>query len=130
MNLLIELEHSERNKSFVESLKNKTKLLGISLIDINKCAYWDNVFKHSKFPKCASIIKKGFENLQVRETKTGYIIELDNNIKIDKFKLVDLCKNINYGSLGVMPYNIFSYVFKTIKNNIPKYKNSYFWFGI
>lgn len=69
-----------------------------------------------------NIIILGINALEYKEHQNHFIIQINPNIRLPKItaKLYDACCDINYGSLNVPPYPIFSDAFNWAQQN--KYK--------
>jgi len=87
--------------------------------------------KLRKFISCREIIIIGAYNLVYKKYEAYYEITIDENQKIFGLdaKLNDACRLINYGTMSVQGYPIFSDAFNNVEDNIAdlyqKYKRGF-----
>ena len=67
--------------------------------------------------KTFNIIKSGIENIIYTEYTDKFKIGIDNNTFVPNLnaKLNDICKQVNYGTLTIRGYPIFTDVFEYMK---------------
>ena len=75
----------------------------------------------------SEIIIAAAYNLIIRKSQNSYIIELDPNrfIPNTSAKFISIINTINYGSLTLAPYPIFTETFNHFSNNIEEYLDIY-----
>lgn len=111
-----------------EEIRNK--LNPLKLVKLNKYIKENEVFKsvYRKHITCEEIIIIGSRNLICKETSTKIIIEINNNILIpglDRVKINSACKLINYGTIDIKGYPIFTNIFNEFTNNIDLFVDRY-----
>lgn len=133
--MTIVVENKHINKGFIPFLKNK--LLGYlsTILDIKKLQKYDELFKSEEFLKesdntivnAKKVILMGMTNLIHKryETTTHIFINPNINYPGTNLKLVDLCKIINYGTLSIDAYPLFTQTFSYVQSNIGRYIDRY-----
>lgn len=133
--MTIVVKNKHINRGFVSFIKKK--LLGYltTIIDTKKLQSYDEYFKSEEFLKLSNqtiinsqkVILLGMTNLIHKryETTTHVFINPNINYPETSLKLVDLCKIINYGTLSIDAYPIFTNTFNHIQRNIGKYIDFY-----
>jgi len=98
--------------------------------NINK--YFTEVFPHPQLNgdayNATDILVEAFNNLRYMNEKDGkFVIYIDEemNYKNYPIKLITLCKEINFGGMGVRGYPIITDVFQQIQLDMRRYKNMY-----
>ena len=83
----------------------------------------DSYFKEFYNTTSKDIIIQGALNLIIKNCRNFYIIQVkDDQISYGSTaKLYDLCNEVNYGSLSLPPYPIFSKAFKWAKQNLKNF---------
>lgn len=128
--MILIVENKDINRSFIPYLKKR--LLGyITLIlELRKLTKYDEYFASEDFGNVTQIpinprkvIMLGMTNLQHKRYKTTTHIFINPNLYYPgtPYKVVELCKLINYGSLSVEGYPIFSDTFEHFQKSIHKY---------
>ena len=102
----------------------------IKLVNLNQYIEENNIFKsvYRKRISCEEIIIIGSRNLICRETATKLIIEINNNALIpglDRVKINSACKLINYGTVDIKGYPIFTTIFNEFTDNINLFVKEY-----
>jgi hypothetical protein len=124
------VENKNITKSFIPYLKKR--LLGhvALLLDTNKLKKYDEYFKSEGFDNnyqvtinSKRVILLGLSNLQHKryDTTTHIFINPNTQYPGTTYKIVDLCKMINFGTLSIEGYSIFSNTFEHFQKNINKY---------
>lgn len=132
MNLIINKnlkwqQDSQNFKYFIDTqLIYELQAYILETLNINHMYRWDKYLKNYKWhvdeyaPEVQDILIQGALNIKCKDHKDQYIISIDPDqiVPGTTAKLDDLCTIINYGTLEVPPYPIFSDAFKYIKNII------------
>ncbi len=131
--MILIVENKDVTQHFIRFIK-KRMLRHISLIlDTKKLIAFDEFFSSDEFRIISNninisskrIIILGMTNLIHKRYETNTHIFINPNIYYPgtNIKLVELCKFINYGSLSIESYPIFTETFDHFSKNIKKYKN-------
>ena len=74
------------------------------------------------------VLQIAIKNMHCRKILQGWEIYIDNAVVYPKtaYRIVTLCKLINYGTLSVKGSNIFTNVFKRVSANLTKYFDMYY----
>lgn len=105
------------------------------LLDIKKLTSFDNYFKSEEFLSdygtndisARKVILLALNNIRSKITSDAVLIYIDDNIYYPNtdIKLITLCKVINYGTLSIPAYPIFTNVFNHFKKDIKKYRQKF-----
>ena len=127
------VENKDINTHFIKFLKRR--IMGyISLImNFKRLKPFDEYFNSNEFKSISNnvvisskrIITMGMTNLVHKRYETNTHIFINPNITYPgtTIKIVDLCKLINYGTLSLEGYPIFTKTFDHFSKNIKKYRN-------
>lgn len=133
--MTIVVENKHINQGFIPFIKKK--LLGyMSLIlDTKKLQKYDEMFQAKEFLRLSNKISISSRKVVIiamtnllhkrYETNTQIFINPNINYPGTTIKIVDLCKIINYGTLSIDGYPIFTETFNHIQQNIGKYIDRY-----
>ena len=123
------------NKGFITFIKKKLFGYLTTILDIKKLHKYDEYFKSEDFLKISNniiisskkVIVLSMNNLIHKryETTTHIFINPNINYPGTNMKLVDLCKVINYGTMSIDAYPIYTETFDYINKNIGKYIDRY-----
>ena len=134
MNLTINIsEKTEKTDLFIDGiLIPYIEDTFINLIDRRKLIKYKTYFKYNDLgwitynnktiiPSPYEILIAGIKNLIVYRQPDKYVITINPNKILPKTsaKLNDICKLINYGTLSVSRYPIFTEVFEIISKQVP-----------
>ena len=129
--MTIVVENKYINQGFIDFLKKKPLGYMSTIIDTKKLYKYDELFQSEEFLELSDntvissrkVIVLGMTNLIHKryETTTHIFINPNINYPGTNLRLVDLCKIINYGTLSIDAYPIFTETFDYIQRNIGKY---------
>ena len=122
---------------FCEWLVSRISTKLIANLDRKKLSTWDKYINDSdEFKKlynktysAEKIIYFAASKLVFNNIDGKITIELDPNVIIpgfDRLKLITFCKSLNYGSLKIKGYPIFTDTFNYFKENITQYVRNYY----
>lgn len=83
------------------------------------------IFKDIEIKK---VILIALKNIHYRKILSGWEIYIDNAVVYPNtnYRIVTLCKIINYGTLSVKGSNLFTDIFKRVTTNLTKYFEMYY----
>lgn len=129
MTLVVDNKNITTN--FVLFLKKKMLSHMASILDTKRLQPYNEYFSSDEFLKLTNntvidsrrVILLSMSNLVHKrfETTTQIFINPNMTYPGTNFKLIDLCKIINYGTLSIDAYPIFTITFNHFHNNIGKY---------
>lgn len=105
-------------------------------VDLNKLQVWDEFFESSadynsigdnKISTLA-ILQSGLKNLICQDLPDKLIIRINPNqfvIGLDRVKVDQVCRLINFGNTSIKGYPIFTELFNEIVENINEYVDEY-----
>lgn len=123
--MYIYIEPKYNKVRFIKFLIKKLVGLLCEKVNLKKLKDFDNYLKEKKIKKVKG--KKVFF------LAINHIVYKNSKIQINEsilypgtdYKLIDLCKLLNYGNLEFEGYPIFSTVFDFISDNIKKYESMF-----
>lgn len=112
----------------------------IAYIDENKLKSWDSYlneqtsFKSIYLKKISAkdILLSGINNLIFNKSSSKISILIDPNQYLpgmDRIKIYDMCKMINYGTLSQKGYPLFTNIFKQVESTFGEYVDEYLKIG-
>ena len=103
---------------------NVKKLLPFEIF-INENPKYKSLFK--KYISAYDICLTAFYNLKLIDYKPIYLLKIDEVIKLPNtnIKLIELCKLIDNGNIGLKAYPIFTKVFKYVQEHVEEYYAEY-----
>jgi hypothetical protein len=125
------VENKDIVPSFISYLKTRLLRHICLILDLSKLKAFDEYFQSSEFLEISNdviisskrLILLAMSNLQHKRYESTTHIFINPNVTYPGtgLKLVDLCKIINYGTLSVEGYPIFTETFNHFSRNIRKY---------
>jgi hypothetical protein len=125
------VENKDVTQNFILYLKKKMLSYIAYILDIKKLQAYDEYFSSDDFKKTSNntlvsskkVIVLGMSNLIHKRYETTTHIFINPNLTYPgtNLKVVDLCKIINYGTLSIDAYPIFTMTFDHFNNNIGEY---------
>ena len=124
------IDNKNITKSFIPYLKKRILGHVLILLDLKKIIKYDEYFNSFNFKSdnptiinTKKIIMLGMSNLIHERYETTTHISINPNITYPgtKFKIIDLCKVINFGTLSIDAYPIFTETFNHFSKNLKKY---------
>lgn len=129
------LENKNITQNFVVFLKNRMLSYMSTILDTRKLTSFDEYFMSDEFKlltngvKVSSrrVILLGMTTLVHKRFDTTTQIFMNPNITYPgtSLKIYDLCKLINYGTISIDGYPIFTDTFNYFSKNIEKYVDRY-----
>jgi hypothetical protein len=125
------VENKNITQSFIPYLKKRMLGYLTIILNIKKLNVFDEYFESDMFGNETNIkidskrvVLMGMTNLSHKRYETYTQIFINPNIVYPgtQFRVVDLCKVINYGTLSIEGYPIFTETFDYFSQNIDKYK--------
>jgi hypothetical protein len=125
------VENKDIVPSFISYLKTRLLRHICLILDLSKLKPFDEYFQSLEFLEASNgviisskrLILLAMSNLQHKRYESTTHIFINPNITYPGtgLKLVDLCKVINYGTLSIEGYPIFTETFNHFSRNIRKY---------
>lgn len=124
------IDNKNITKSFIPYLKKRILGYIVSILNFNKLIKYDEYFNSTDFKSDSKItistkkiILISMSNLIHERYETTTHISINPNINYPgtNFKIIDLCKVINFGTLSIDAYPIFTETFSHFSKNIKKY---------
>lgn len=136
MELIIKDSSKLLQGHFSTWLLDRIKESLIQNIDERKARNWDeylnseNKFKsiYLKKLKAVDMLLIGINNIVLTTTQDKLVYHIDNNQYVpglDRVKVLDMCKLINYGTLSHPAYPLFTTTFEEIKTHLEEYIDEY-----
>ena len=131
MTLIVENKYI--NLYFIKYLKKRMLRHLATLLNIKKLERYDEYFNSKEFNhddnthiSSRKVLLLGMTNLSHKRYENSTHIFIDPNINYPEtnFKVVDLCKVINFGTMSIDGYPIITETFEHFSKNIKKYKDS------
>ena len=124
-------------KTFIRWFQRRVKQELIRQLQPQKANFWNDYLNEQYddfkiYPlKLSSdkLLRLGIDNIIFSYFQNQITFRIDNNILVpglDRIKLVDICKLINYGNLSHEGYPLFSSVFTEMQSNFEQYVREYF----
>jgi len=133
--MILVVDNKYINKGFILFLKRRILFRLVQSINIKKLSmydeYFNDAFKDEEIDDVIISTKKVIllagKNLcsDRFDTETHIYINPNINYPNTNIKLIDLCKIINYGTLSIEPYPIFSDCFNHFHKGIKRYINMF-----
>lgn len=123
MNLILNVKLNNYN-NFFKFLKDIIKSAILKNLDVKKLIVFDEYFKNNLNIKVTPIARQviiiGIENLIYSKTSEGINIYINPSTIVynTQYHVAELCRLINYGTLDLKGYPIFTNTFNKIKDNI------------
>lgn len=125
------VDNKDVTQNFILYLKKKMLSHIAYILDIKKLQAYDEYFSSDEFKQISNntivsskkVIVLSMSNLVHKRYETTTHIFIDPNMAYPgtNLKIVDLCKIINYGTLSIDAYPIFTMTFNHFSENIGKY---------
>lgn len=124
--MLLIVDNKDITESFIPYLKRRMLRHICFRLDDSKLIKFDEYFKSNKDTKDVTskhIIMLAMSNLQHKRYEDNTHIFINPNITYPEtnIRIVDLCKIINFGTLSIEGYPIFTMTFDHFSRNIKKY---------
>ena len=122
------------SEDFLKWLMKRMFFIGLDYVNSHKeqlkplDEYLSKSIQGKRKYSALNIIIAGLRNLTITHNKNQSIISINERTKLplsNKILLYTVCKLINYGSLDLKPFPVFTYVFDYVANNIIKLYNEY-----
>ena len=133
--MTIVVDNKYINQGFISFIKKRILGYMSVILNINKLQRYDELFQSEEFLILSNktsissrkVVLMAMTNLIHKryETNTHIFINPNINYPGTNMKIVDLCKIINYGTLSIDAYPIFTETFNHIQQNIGKYIDIY-----
>lgn len=125
------VENKNVTKGFITFLKQKMISHLALILDMRKLKSFEEYFQSEEFLKSTNnvvinpkkVIVLAMSNIISKRYETTTHLFINPNLLYPgtNLKIVDLCKIINYGTLSIDAYPIFTMTFNHFSNNIGKY---------
>lgn len=136
MQLVLYDEANKLPKLFPQWLLRRIKTNLVHNMNIAKINLWNDVlneqYKEFKlYPislKADRIIRLGIDHVIISSTDDTVIYHIDSNVFVpglDRVKVSEICKLINYGTLSQEGFPLFTQTFNEVENNFTYYISEY-----
>ena len=124
MRLVITDEDVVEDDVFAQWLLSKVRLMLVQKLSDEKLALLE--LKYKELP-VLEIVEQGIDSLEVAQSSDKIVIEIPVTRSFNRtgYKLVQLCKIVNYGCLDIRGYPIFTDVFSSVSANVQSYYTQY-----
>lgn len=136
MELVVYDQKHNLPKSFARWFLKRLKQELIRNMDVAKVKLWDDYLNSSYeefklYPvklKADKIVQLGINNIVISVSPDHLTYRINSTVLVpglDRIKVIDLCKIINYGTLSQEGYPLFTITFNQIQANFNQYIKEY-----